>query len=106
MTPKEKAEQIWSEMYVIHFPLGAERDLRMFIGSDDERMEGIVKGAKEKAKNDAKKYADVCVNEIRKALLAQYNNHYSEDTQHEIGFWCNSDECKFWTDVKDEIENL
>lgn len=47
-------------------------------------------------------YALYCIEEIREELLKQFNLHYPEET---VGFWCNTPECKFWTEVKESITN-
>lgn len=47
-------------------------------------------------------FALLCVEEIREELLKQYNNIYPEET---IKFWCNTQEAKFWTLVKQELES-
>lgn len=38
---------------------------------------------------------------IREELLKQFNMHYPDSA---AGYWCNSEESKFWTEVKAVIE--
>lgn len=55
---------------------------------------------------NAKECALISVEEIREQLKNQYNKHYTEDYQLEIGYWCNSVEAQYWESVKKEITKL
>jgi hypothetical protein len=42
------------------------------------------------------------VEDIREELLKQWNNIYPDEI---IKFWCGTQECKYWTLVKQELES-
>lgn len=53
-----------------------------------------------------KHIALISILEAKKILLAQYNKLYTKEYQLEIGYWCNSDECLYWSEVEKELVNL